>query len=77
MAAALHLVAQTERPLAVDDRFELTFEAGPKLRPKASRTGRIIGEGHDNHGAFWKVRFDGTTNVRFIDKSYIQAERRR
>lgn len=67
---ALALVHTT---LAAGDRFELTFDAGPKLRPRSTRSGRIL----EDRGEFWKVRFDRTTESRVICKAFIQAERRR
>lgn len=70
---ALVRAEEASPALAVGDRFELTREAGPKLRPKGIRSGRILADCEDS----WRVRFDGTTTYRTIRKEFIQPERRR
>lgn len=67
-ATALRLVEPIEPQLIAGDRFELTDVARPKLRPKGSPRGTILGDA----GEFWRVKFDGNVTARTICKSFIR-----
>jgi hypothetical protein len=71
MTAAVLAFARPD--LETGDRFELTANARPKLRPKGSPRGVI----HDDEGDYWRVQFDGSPERRSICKRFVQAEGRR
>lgn len=62
--------ALLDRPLATGDRFELTDEARPKVRPRGQPSGVIVAD----QGDCWKVRFDGNSFTRVVLKAFIRAE---
>lgn len=64
-------LATLRAALAIGDRFELTEEARPKLRPKGPPVGEIV----NDCGDCWRVRFDGNSFSRVILKEFIQPER--
>lgn len=65
---SLRLVDDVAPPLIVGDRFELTDAARPKLRPKASPRGVILGDA----GEYWRVKFDGCVVARTICKRFAR-----